>query len=72
MTLKLCENMSQIGPLHHEIHALKVGQFCTPGCTPGVQVATYSIVIVIACNNYLMHIYSRFRIPLAPTMLHLA
>ena len=39
MTLQLCENMSQIGPLHHEIHALKVGQFCTPGCTPGVQVA---------------------------------
>ena len=42
MTLKLCENMSQIGPLHHEIHALKVGQFCTPGCTPGVQVANCS------------------------------
>ena len=39
MTFKLCERTSQIGPLNHELHVLKDGQFCTPGCTPGVQVA---------------------------------
>ena len=34
---------SQFGPLHHELHVLKDGQFCTPGSTPGVQVAKLSI-----------------------------
>ena len=39
MILKFCERTSPIGPLHHELHVLKDGQFCTPGSTPGVQVA---------------------------------
>ena len=39
MVIKLCERTSPIGPLHHELHVLKDGQFCTPGSTPGVQVA---------------------------------
>ena len=40
MILKFCERTSPIGPLHHELHVLKDGQFCTPGSTPGVQVAS--------------------------------
>ena len=41
MALTLCEEMGQIGPLHHEVHALKDGQFCTPRCTPGVHIAKW-------------------------------